>query len=418
MIRKFYLLFGIISLALIPFVPIFKVIDRIGPQYLYLSVIQVTFSIIFLLFFRKDFSVIKHKIVSINFYAAFLMVALCSIIFSNYKEESILEWFKHFTNFHTLLNIFLLFCLLPKRIEIFTYIFLALSLIESIYIFYIFCDFYSVSETYFRFRALQGFSSNQNIGSFSLLMKLPVLFYLAKTSKNKILVFLSIVAIVLSVFDIQIIASRATLLGTVLFLSIVVISFIFQYRKTPNYLRVRFISILLLVAITVVIQNKLISEKNTQLVTTNRILSYQDSSIAYRVGYIFDALNHFKKYPIIGTGIGTWKIYSIGYVHEDQTEYQAPYHAHNDFLQLFAETGIFGGFFYLMIFVFTILEMIRKLFTSKTIYLQSIYFYILLCLFIFCLDSSVNFPRIRPYSQMNIIYVLGLIFSIKASDEN
>ena len=69
------------------------------------------------------------------------------------------------------------------------------------------------------------------------------------------------------------------------------------------------------------------------------------------MGYIYDTLNHLTKYPIIGTGIGTWKIYSTEYISKDKATYEAPYHAHNDFLQIFAETGILGGFFYLMVFL-------------------------------------------------------------------
>ena len=418
MFRKQFLYVGALSLAVIPFIPIFRVIDRIGPQYLYLSFIQILFTLILLSAFRKKLSAIRFKIIPIYFYMGFILVSVISILFSSHKEEGILEWFKHFTNFHSLVNITLFFYLLPKRKQIFSYIFLVMGLIESLYIFYIFCDYFTFSETFSRIRELQGFSSNQNVASFSLLIKLPILFNIFKNNKSKILRILSALAIVVCAFDIQVIASRGALLGAVIIIILMIIAFFIQINKTSKNLNLRFLFLIVLISITVVAQNLLISSRNSSLASTNRIVSYNDSSVEYRLGYIYDTLNHLTKYPIIGTGIGTWKIYSTEYISKDKATYEAPYHAHNDFLQIFAETGILGGFFYLMVFCSSIIILIINIVKSGGIYIESLSFYIILCLLVYCLDASINFPRIRPYSQMNIIYVLGLFFSLKMTNEN
>ena len=56
------------------------------------------------------------------------------------------------------------------------------------------------------------------------------------------------------------------------------------------------------------------------------------------------------KNPIFGSGLGNWKIASIGEGKEHISGYTVPYHAHNDFIHVFTETGIPGGLVYIGIF--------------------------------------------------------------------
>lgn len=394
------------------------VIDKIGPQYVTLSFLQIIFSVIIIYFFSQEIKKIHFRLNGIYFYVFFLIFSIISIVFSSFREESILEWVKHFTNFHTLVNMVIFFFLLGKKKDVFFYIILTLSLIESIYICSVFFDLYMDSESFSRYRQLQGFSSNQNIAAFSLLIKIPILLYLYLNNSKKAIRVLSLVSVLSCFFCIQVIASRGALLGATLILLVVLVYFIFSLKKQTKAIRLKLIGAFFLIITTIGVQNTLLSYKNKQLMSSNRMLSYNDSSVEYRVGYIYDTLNHLMKYPLIGSGIGTWKIYSIDYVRDEQKAYEAPYHAHNDFLQIFAETGIFGGLSYLMIFVFSIFQMIIGLLKVKRNYFNSIEFFLLLCLIIYCIDSVINFPRIRPYSQMNIIYILGYFLSLKVQDES
>ena len=59
----------------------------------------------------------------------------------------------------------------------------------------------------------------------------------------------------------------------------------------------------------------------------------------------------FKENPFFGNGIGNWKIISVKYDAPFMKDYIVQYHAHNDFLQFLAETGIFGFIFYLFFFI-------------------------------------------------------------------
>ena len=48
---------------------------------------------------------------------------------------------------------------------------------------------------------------------------------------------------------------------------------------------------------------------------------------------------HIKSNPILGVGLGNWKLKSIEYDAKDIEGYVVPYHAHSDFIQLGAELG-------------------------------------------------------------------------------
>ena len=63
-------------------------------------------------------------------------------------------------------------------------------------------------------------------------------------------------------------------------------------------------------------------------------ISTNDGSVNQRLRYYEDVLTHISSNPILGVGIGNWKLTSIGYDKADITGYIVPYHAHSDFISL------------------------------------------------------------------------------------
>ena len=76
--------------------------------------------------------------------------------------------------------------------------------------------------------------------------------------------------------------------------------------------------------------------------TVGRIAFTEESSNG-RFLYWRDALDYLQKNPIFASGLGNWKIASIEEGKEHISGYTVPYHAHNDFIHVFTETGILGG---------------------------------------------------------------------------
>ena len=118
---------------------------------------------------------------------------------------------------------------------------------------------------------------------------------------------------------------------------------------------------------------------------------------------ILDAVKSIMQYPILGIGIGNWKIKSIEYAGVDVNGYTVPYHTHNDFLQISAEIGVIGGIIYLMIYLIPIYQVLIKLKNRVLDNLNLVYLLIISSIFI---DSMLNFPIARPVNHIFLLFTL------------
>ena len=112
------------------------------------------------------------------------------------------------------------------------------------------------------------------------------------------------------------------------------------------------------------------------------------------------------KSPFIGVGIGNWKINSVEYDRKYMEDYTVPYHMHNDFLQIFAETGIIGFILYFGIFAYLTLILVHKLINKK---LKFQHLILLMCLITYIVDANFNFPHERSEIQAIFPIIIGLI---------
>ena len=124
-----------------------------------------------------------------------------------------------------------------------------------------------------------------------------------------------------------------------------------------------------------------------------------------RLKYYEDTFESFKENPIIGIGIGNWKLNSIEKGKRHIEGYIVPYHAHNDFLQILAETGILGFVSYISIFLFSFIG----LFKLKKLLNTPFLFSCLLFLGVYLLDSNLNFPIARPIMQIKWALILAIL---------
>ena len=148
------------------------------------------------------------------------------------------------------------------------------------------------------------------------------------------------------------------------------------------------------------------ANKGTITDTVGRIAFTEESSNG-RFQYWGDALDYVLKNPILASGLGNWKIASISEGKEHINGYTVPYHAHNDFIHVFTETGIPGGLTYLSIFacltLYLFLLLYRKYKAQGILELQ--YFFLLLPLIVYGIDAGLNFPVARPLMQSSLGYI-------------
>lgn len=393
--------FGVLTLLIgfIPFIPTLGSIDLIAPQYVYLSVIQLI--IVLLIAFLSPNKNIGFDKIDF-FYFLFLFFSILSVFKSENIQESIIEFSRYLTLFISFLNLKILYSSEFSK-KLFLLIIFSLATIESSIIFNIFLNNFSLESGLGKIRELQGLSSNQNIGAFSLLIKVPLLIFLITKLKNKFYKYLVCIVLLICLFDILIIASRAAIIGLILIL--IFLLTIYPLKNVPLKLK-KVTPIYALFLVFAFIIQILLYQNSYSSSSLNRLSNYNDNSTKERVDYTKTSLSMIKQNPILGIGIGNWKITSLREYNSKVTEYKVPFHAHNDFLQIAAEIGVFGFFSYFLVFVFPLYIFIKKLFIDKSD-LDSLQIFLIISILIFIWDSLINFPRIRPYSQMNILYILA-----------
>tara|TARA_B100000886_G_C20153390_1_gene378965 strand:- start:199 stop:585 length:387 start_codon:yes stop_codon:yes gene_type:complete len=120
------------------------------------------------------------------------------------------------------------------------------------------------------------------------------------------------------------------------------------------------------------------------------------------------------KNPILGAGIGNWKILSIKYDAENIQNYIIPYNAHNDILEATAETGIIGGLSFLLFYIVILYYLFQILITNLVSNDKYTYSLLLFIPFIsYFIDLNLNFPSSRPANQFFLLMYICIIICFK-----
>ena len=398
---------ALIALTAVTFiVPGFQSIDQMFPEFLYLSVIQglTTF---YIFFFKKDGFIYHMKNMSVVSSIIFLVFSIFSYFNATNKQLVFIEFIYFSLFFITLFNSIIL--LHKKSFNFYINLILILLTLESSKVLLEFSKIYDFSNPVLRSQYYAGFSSNVNITSFSIIFKIPIIFYVLfkLEQKNNFLKFSLYGLLFTSVFAIFLCYSR----GAIITLFIISLLYLIILIKSKSQIRniFYFLSTILLVYGS----NKLAflnSDSDVLKRASTFDIESQDSSFNYRLGYYNDAINGFIQKPIFGWGLGNWKIVGISFARERMKEYEVGYHTHNDFLQLFAEIGAIGGISYIMIIFYPIILLFRRI---NKLSIENKYFFSFLALMflIFFLDSNINFPRARPTSIINISLLVAVTYS-------
>lgn len=392
---------------LFPFVPTFMTVDRLAVGYLYFSLVCI---VIFIsisyqkLYFSLDFFKSRPLLI---FYFIFLIWQLISLINAFNIIEGFIEFFQYLTLF---VSICFIAFLAPKysNIKLFFIPIVVLGTIETLYSFSIFLENYTFENGIARLRELQGFASNQLFNSYAILLKIPILFYFIFIQKNKFLRVLLWAIFSLMLFMLLVLASRSSIYCFILLIVILFSTLIFQNRIFNERILSKkdVITVILISIFTSGIQTFLY-QNSDNLTVLNRATSLNDASTNYRLENYKEAIQGIIDYPFLGVGIGNWKILSIKYANYRMESYEVPKHTHNDFLQIGVETGILGLLIFISIFISILAVIIKEIISRDDKLLPLILF---LCLVVYLVDSFFNFPRIRPYSQMNF-FIITFVYS-------
>ena len=371
------------------FVPLFGSVDVIAPQWIYLSILNIL-SLFFLI--NSNLLISKSFVRLISLYTIFFFFSF----FSLYKALNISESLIELSRISIFIISLLFFYLISTKIQNFkTWAISVIVLILSLEIFYFYINLFYFYNTYGAIN-LKGIAGNVNITAMSIMVKVCFLLYFHLFNKKYNLI--TFLFLFLSLTPVFLIGSRTSLIAIVfLFGSSLVYLFFNRSSKRSFYF-------LFAPLIAFFLSNLISNGLSGNSLSFN--LSVNDTSALDRLSFYKEALNSFLKNPFLGVGTGNWKISSIFEHSQLIKSYFVPYHVHNDFLQVLAETGIFGFMFFSFFFFYILKKSTTRFITSSY---QPFHFFLIISLLLYLLDSMFNFPMARPImlSILSLIIVLS-----------
>ena len=404
-------------------IPALGSIDILAPQWVYFGSINFITAIYLIVNSDKFLEPLSRIFKSYFFWAYLILILWASIsyFYAINKVETLINLPRYFNVFIACIFSYILISKVIQPILFITYVFGGFLLIEIVAYYNDFFDVYSSTE-YFSLTRVKGVSGNKNITAASIAIKIPFVLYLINVTKYKLIKFISFSILVLSFLAISLVNARAAILSSSLVIIFYVGFFIVIYVRKKISLKSTFVSIsygLVSFLLSFSINEFLASNANTNSFTdTVGKIEFNNEASNGRFDYWLDVYNHLKDNPVIGCGLGNWKIASIEYGKRHINGYTVPYHAHNDFLQFFSELGILGGLLYLSIFIFLFINLLFLLIKSKSMEYSLIYFILGCSLFVYALDASLNFPVARPLMQSSLILLIGMILYLINENKN
>lgn len=406
--------------VLIGIVPYFGAVDKVHTQTLYLSILSFFALLDIVSTYKKDtlkrIQSLLSNIPILFLVLFFLWSSLTSIYAINFGEsiKQLNEIFvllislvilTHYVSLIKDLNKFLLFSIV------------GLCVIELVSVLIPYFDHirtFGFPET--RALAYRGISGNVNVMAYSLLFKLPFLYYFSERFKK--LSWLFIVIATLIIFTISSILETRSAVLTAIFISICFFMYyLFDNKKITIKNSLKAFRVVILPLISAFLLSNLASNTFDKGTVTDRMSTLanleNDTSLGQRFRYFAAAFETIKEKPLTGVGIGNWELASVPFEKNYMKSYIVPYHAHNDYLETAAETGVVGLLLYYG-FISSILFFLIKniLFHSKKKIDKRLLFIIIISFTSYLIDALFNFPFARMMSQMNLIFLSAISINI------
>ncbi|MDA7819999.1 O-antigen ligase family protein [Flavobacteriaceae bacterium] len=406
------LLIGYLSLG---FVPNLQAVDKIAPQWVGMTLLNLLSLTVFM-YFRKYIKQTISKVLNLYlslFYIGFILWAGLSYFYAINSTEVLVNITRQVNVLFMFLSMGILLFNLKNKARFISW---SLSIILSIEIYSVLAEALEMINTtgVISSGSLKGVTANRNITAFSIAIKIPFVLYLIGILRKSSLKLLLTTIIFLALLSLSMIQSRASFIAvgllTIGYSIWQIIIYLKHTKSTKSLLSIGYIIIPLLLAIS--INQTVIASKGADALSRAATisLSTNDGSVNQRLRYYQDVLTHLTSNPIIGTGLGNWKLKSIDYDSKDINGYVVPYHAHSDFIQLGAELGIIGFLLYLGVFlcaVYYVFIFIRH--SKSSVEEKTFVFLLLVALGVYSVDANLNFPIARPQVLVVWAAIMALI---------
>ena len=409
---------GLLIINFLPFFvfPLTQVLDIDTWRLLLFSVINtISLSYIFLV---PDLTNIFNKVIKSKIslaIASFIIWGLMSYLYAINENEVIMRSFT-FVNFYVSFLSLYVFIAFNKfntmNVSLFMLIVVTAELLFS-YLPYIEIS-RNVQYNFAFNNFLNGNFPNRNITSAIYLVQLPFVLHVFKNTESKLLKIVSSAISFLLVYMVFMLGSRtAYVILICLFFAYLIIFVMSKDKKIRSY----FLTFILLVSSCFVLSTLTLgTQSDAYAVNRIQTIDFNESSTNTRLRYYQYGIDQLFQNPLLGVGLGNWKIVSIDRDKENIISYIVPYTMHNDFLEVGAELGLIGLLIFLSIFYFG-LKNAWEIYNRNKV--DPEFMIIPICLLIYLVDSNFNFPFTRMSQLFHLALFLALsVYLNNKSNEN
>lgn len=398
--------------------PNMRTFDSNGPKFFTLALLNL---LVFVFFFfisserKNKQQLFRFFNSNVGFaYGVMIFIALLSFFKAWNINESILHFAKIFTTF-TAAWLVCLLVLRDKKAILPLAIGMSLMLIlDSIHTFKGVQEFIILGKA--GIGAVKSSYSNKNILTSAIFIKLPFAFWLLYFQKSWIK-YIGAFSLFMGLTATFFLSARAFYLGIIAISLLLLTYAIIRHRQTgeKSYFK-KFGSYILLLGLSfgvfAFVQQTMYPEKLQNATSVgarlNTITQKNNNSNNLRLTAWGQSLQMIKKEPILGVGIGNWKIRVLEYENSYSPSYTYMYKNHNDFLETTAEYGIIGGLAFIAVFIFIFWYFAKILFFKRDESMQHWFFLPALGLVGYAFDAFFNFPQDRPEIQSLFAIYVGI----------
>jgi O-antigen ligase len=270
---------------------------------------------------------------------------------------------------------------------------------------------------------LNGFYGNKNIFAVAFLFKLPFLYYAVLRFKNFIRYY-SLFLIFAVSFCLLILSTRSSFIG--LFLQLAVLGFYGVFYKIKSrklsiiFKHSRLYLLICLVGVAGFVLGDAFIKYNfnnySKIKTNNYSIEARVSSIAEgnskgRLLIWENTCEIIKQSPLSGYGVGNHKLAIMKVECAKKHDYVVSDHAHNDFLEMFSELGIFGFLIYVSTYLVFGIMALRQMFLYPHLQHRLLAIVALCLILTYANDALFNFPLERADCQIYLVLAVAILVS-------
>lgn len=269
---------------------------------------------------------------------------------------------------------------------------------------------------------LNGFYGNKNIFAVALLFKLPFLYYAFLRYKGFVRWF-AFALIFFTAFCLVILSTRSCFIGLGMQLAVLAVyglySFVVKHKSGKELLR---FGLPIVLAVAGFFAGNSFIEYNynhyaKKNVRNNYTVEARFSSIAEgnskgRLLIWKNTAEIIKQKPLSGYGVGNHKLAIMKVECAKKHDYIVSDHAHNDFLEMFSELGVFGLLLYILTYLTAAIMTLKQMFNSRS---NEIYRLRAMVggglILTYMNDAMFNFPLERADCQIYLAIGVAILIS-------